>query len=91
MASDRNEDRRRGIETAAFALLAEKGYRCTSMRSRRAAASSQTRQAWCGNRQTLFRILIEKNAKSIKALLQETIEGHRAMRCTVCRLWAPCC
>lgn len=74
-----SEDRRREIETAAFALLAEKGYRSTSMLqiAKRAAASNQTLYAWYGNKQTLFQSLIEKNAQDVKALLRDAVEGQR--------------
>ncbi len=78
MTIDGNEDRRREIEAAAFGLLAEKGYRSTSMLqiAKRAAASNQTLYAWYGNKQKLFQSLIEENAKLVKTLLRETVEGQ---------------
>lgn len=65
--------RRREIEAAAFALLAEKGYRSTSMLeiAKRAGASNQTLYAWYGNKQTLFRRLIEENGRVVTDMLSE--------------------
>lgn len=78
MAGDGSEGRRREIEAAAFELLAEKGYRSTSMLqiAKRAAASNQTLYAWYGNKQTLFQSLIEENAKAVKALLRGAVAGQ---------------
>lgn len=71
METEKQDERRRQIEAAAFELLAEKGYRSTSMLqiARRASASNQTLYAWYGNKQTLFQSLIEENAKAVKELL----------------------
>jgi AcrR family transcriptional regulator len=65
------EPRRREIEAAAFALLAEKGYRAASMLeiAKRAGASNQTLYAWYGNKQTLFRRLIEENGHAVTQML----------------------
>lgn len=78
MTGEGPEDRRREIEAAAFELLAEKGYRSTSMLqiAKRAAASNQTLYAWYGNKQTLFQNLIEENAKAVKALLRDAVAGQ---------------
>lgn len=79
MKPDKQEERRRQIEAAAFELLAEKGYRRTSMLqiAKRAAASNQTLYAWYGNKQNLFQGLIEKNALEVKALLRSALEKER--------------
>ena len=78
METDRQEERRKQIEAAAFELLAEKGYRSTSMLqiAKRAAASNQTLYAWYGNKQTLFQKLIEENAEAIKELLTGALDNQ---------------
>lgn len=70
-----NEDRRTQIETAAFELLREKGYRSTSMLqiAKRASASNQTLYSWYGNKQNLFQNLIEENGREVRMLLKETL------------------
>jgi AcrR family transcriptional regulator len=80
MSGERQDQRRREIEAAAFALLAEKGYRSTSMLqvARRAGASNQTLYAWYGHKQGLFRSLIAENGAAAKALLREALAGARA-------------
>jgi AcrR family transcriptional regulator len=69
--------RRREIEAAAFTLLAEKGYRGASMLeiAKRAGASNQTLYAWYGNKQTLFRHLVEENGRAVTLILAEAAEG----------------
>ena len=76
MESEKQDERRRQIEAAAFELLAEKGYRSTSMLqiARRASASNQTLYAWYGNKQNLFQSLIEENAKAVKELLRKALK-----------------
>lgn len=76
MSTDKQDERRRQIETAAFELLAEKGFRSTSMLqiAKRASASNQTLYAWYGNKQTLFQNLIEENARNIKDLLHAALD-----------------
>ncbi len=78
MNSDRQDERRRQIEQAAFELLAEKGYRSTSMLqiAHRSSASNQTLYAWYGNKQTLFQRLIEDNARSVKELLANALDAQ---------------
>lgn len=77
MSTDRQDERRREIEIAAFELLAEKGYRSTSMLqiAKRASASNKTLYAWYGNKQTLFQSLIEENAREVKNLLRVALES----------------
>lgn len=78
MTPDKQDERRRQIEAAAFDVLAEKGYRSTSMLqiAKRAAASNQTLYAWYGNKQTLFQSLIEENARNVKDLLRDALDNH---------------
>ena len=77
MSTDRQDERRREIEIAAFELLAEKGYRSTSMLqiAKRASASNKTLYAWYGNKQSLFQSLIEENAREVKNLLSAALEN----------------
>ena len=59
------EERRRTIEEAAYAVLSQVGYRRTSMLAvaKRARASNQTLYRWYGSKQGLFRALIQRNAE----------------------------
>lgn len=71
MKTDKQQQRRLEIEKAAFELLAEKGYRRTSMLqiAKRASASNQTLYAWYGSKENLFASIIKDNAKHIQQLL----------------------
>jgi AcrR family transcriptional regulator len=63
------------IETAAYAVLREKGYAGTSMLSisKRAKASNETLYRWYGDKLGLFRSLIERNAQDTKERLETEI------------------
>ncbi len=76
MKQANQEKRKREIEAAAYELLAECGYKATSMLAiaRRASASNETLYKWYGNKQTLFRSMVEENAKTARLLFAE----HRA-------------
>lgn len=78
MDQDRQEARRREIETAAFELLAEKGFRSTSMLqiAKRAQASNQTLYAWYGTKQALFSALIAENGRQVSAHLDAALAGQ---------------
>jgi AcrR family transcriptional regulator len=78
MTAKERDARRSEIEAAAFDILAQKGYRSTSMLqiAKRAQASNQTLYAWYGNKQTLFRSIIEENAKAVRALLEDALAQH---------------
>lgn len=78
MDSDRQDARRRQIETAAFEVLAEKGYRSTSMLqiAKRAAASNQTLYAWYGSKQALFAALIADNGRAVSDHLRAARDGQ---------------
>ncbi|WP_319532821.1 TetR/AcrR family transcriptional regulator [uncultured Cohaesibacter sp.] len=69
------EVRRKEIEAAAFELLSEKGYRSTSMLqiAKRANASNQTLYAWYGNKQTLFKAIIERNGETVREHLEAAL------------------
>ena len=75
MQTENKLTRQTQIETAAYALLREKGYVGTSMLSiaKRAKASNETLYRWYGDKLGLFRSLIERNAKEIKNLLEAHI------------------
>lgn len=77
MAADDQAERRRRIEAAAFAVLAEKGYRAASMLqiAKRAKASNQTLYAWYGGKAELFESLIERDGAAVKGMLGEAAGG----------------
>ncbi len=72
MRDDTKAERKQRIEGAAYELLAEKGYLATSMLSvaKRAKASNETLYRWYGDKQGLFRSLVESNADEVRRLLE---------------------
>ncbi|MEO1746625.1 MAG: TetR/AcrR family transcriptional regulator [Pseudomonadota bacterium] len=71
-------DRRRAaIEEAAYLVLAEKGYKGASMLeiAKRAGASNETLYKWYGNKQGLFRALVEINAARVTEQLDAVLDG----------------
>lgn len=76
MRLEKQLERRRDIEKAAYELLAEKGYRATSMLAiaKRAGASNETLYKWYGSKQDLFRALVEDNAREVSELLPISIK-----------------
>lgn len=72
MRAERQQARHRQIAEAAYALLQSEGYRATSMLAiaRQAGASNETLYRWYGNKQGLFRTLVEDNAAEVRDLLQ---------------------
>lgn len=85
MISDKQDERRRQIEKAAFELLAEKGYRSTSMLqiAKKASASNQTLYAWYGNKQGLFQSIIEINGRIVKGSLEQSLNSNNDPRSTL--------
>ncbi|QKV19727.1 TetR/AcrR family transcriptional regulator [Oricola thermophila] len=74
--------RRAAIKEAAFEVLAEKGYKAASVLeiAKRAGSSNETLYKWFGNKQGLFRTLVEDNAGQARALLESTLaEGGDAL------------
>jgi len=71
------EDRHARVAEAAYALLAERGYAATSMLliARRSGTSNQTLYRRYGNKQGLFRRLVEDNAAAARAMLEQTLSG----------------
>ena len=78
MKTENQEARRREIEDAAYEVLANKGYKATSMLAiaKRASASNETLYKWYGNKQTLFRSLVEENARAVQGMIQKSLAGE---------------
>ena len=72
MKTDRQKARHRQIADTAYELLSRDGYRATSMLAiaRQAGASNETLYRWYGNKQGLFRTLVEDNAAEVRDRLQ---------------------
>lgn len=85
MRDENKAVRKDRIEAAALELLAEKGYLATSMLSvaKRARASNETLYNWYGNKQGLFRSLVEANAGEVKALLETDLAQDRPPEATL--------
>lgn len=79
MKPDRKDARELEIEAAAYALLAEKGYRGMSMLAvaRKARASNETMYRWYTDKVGLVRSMIARNAQEAKALLEAGIEADQ--------------
>lgn len=75
--TEKQHARRMRIETAAYEILAEKGYQAASMLAiaKRASASNETLYRWYKNKQSLFCSLVEENARETKELLEHSIEA----------------
>jgi len=85
MRDENKAVRKDRIEAAALELLAQKGYLATSMLSvaKRAKASNETLYNWYGNKQGLFRSLVEANAGEVKALLENDLAQERPPEATL--------
>lgn len=88
MTPDNRDTRRAEIEEAAFRLLAEKGYKATSMLAvaRAAKASNETLYNWYGNKQVLFQAIVERNAALARGTLQQALAGADVLDDTLARL-----
>lgn len=75
MGGDYAARRLAAIKEAAFEVLAEKGYKAASMLeiARRAKASNETLYKWFGNKQGLFKALVEDNAREARDLLEKAL------------------
>ena len=71
MRQENQQKRRDQIETAAYELLAERGYKSTSMLAiaRRAGASNETLYRWYGSKQALVSAMVDKNAHAAAQLV----------------------
>lgn len=78
MSGDYAARRRAAIKEAAFEILAEKGYKAASMLeiARRAKASNETLYKWFGNKQALFKTLVEDNAREARELLEKALSDN---------------
>jgi AcrR family transcriptional regulator len=83
-------ERREEILRVALSVLAERGYRGTSMReiARRAQASKETLYAWFGDKRSLFEELVEWQAERIDAVLVPNLERDADDPSTVLRAFA---
>ena len=81
MQEDKTADRRIQIETAAFGLLALKGYKATSMLevAKRAHASNETLYKWYGNKQGLFLSMITRTGEAAQQTLENGIEAEHPL------------
>ncbi|MDE0714415.1 MAG: TetR/AcrR family transcriptional regulator [Gammaproteobacteria bacterium] len=77
MKASSRERRRSQILDIAGEVLAERGYRDTSMLevARRASASKETLYAWFGDKEGLFKAIIRRNAESVRVVLDGHLEG----------------
>ena len=78
MRKEKQDARRRLIEEAAYEILAERGYRSSSMLliAKKARASNETLYRWYGSKQGLFTALVEENTRVIKAGLEACLEEN---------------
>ncbi len=74
--SDRAQ-RRDMILDAAVIILAEKGYRDTTMSdvARHVSASKETLYSWFGSKSGLFQAVIRRNADTVRAVLEAHLVG----------------
>lgn len=76
---DAKEQRRLDIFEAAYKVMAEKGYKGTSMLAvaKAAGASNETLYNWFGNKQGLFAAMVEENAKAASDVLSDVFEVNQ--------------
>jgi AcrR family transcriptional regulator len=74
----KQNERRERIEKAAYDVLAETGYKGASLLliAQRASVSNETLYRWYGNKQGLFKTLVEANACEAKALLEAGVSDN---------------
>lgn len=68
------EDREDAIVAAAYSLLEQQGFSCTTMQAiaRQARASMETLYRWYGDKTGLFRALIARNTAEVAAVLDKS-------------------
>ncbi|MGO7903896.1 TetR/AcrR family transcriptional regulator [Rhizobium leguminosarum] len=78
MREDTKTRRQAEIETAAYELLKDRGYRSTSMLdiAKAANASNETLYRWYGDKNGLFKMMVESNARATKAALGAAIRDE---------------
>ncbi|MFC5585467.1 TetR/AcrR family transcriptional regulator [Nitratireductor kimnyeongensis] len=77
MRAETRVERQAQIERAAYRLLRERGYGGTSMLAiaREARASNETLYRWYGDKNGLFKTMVESNAQETREALQRAIEA----------------
>ncbi|MEL6793637.1 MAG: TetR/AcrR family transcriptional regulator [Pseudomonadota bacterium] len=70
-------ERKTRIEAAAYEVLAEKGYKSTTMLAvaKRARASNETLYKWYGSKPALFAELVKANAAEVRERLEAAASG----------------
>ena len=88
MNEDERQERHNAISRAAYALLAEHGYAGASMLriASAAKASNETLYRWYGNKDGLFRAMVEDNATETRHLLEEALEEQADPHATLERI-----
>lgn len=88
MRDEKKLDRQHQIEQAAYDVLEEKGYAGASMLAiaRRAKASNETLYNWYGDKQGLFKALVQRNAADIESSLEAAIASDDNPQATLNRL-----
>ncbi|QLF70041.1 TetR/AcrR family transcriptional regulator [Peteryoungia desertarenae] len=78
MATPKQIARRERIEESAYTVLKEVGYKAASLLviAQRASVSNETLYKWYGNKQGLFRSLVEANARETKDLLEAALRAN---------------
>ncbi|MEM1286140.1 MAG: TetR/AcrR family transcriptional regulator [Pseudomonadota bacterium] len=76
--TSRKDARREAIEEVAYRVLMRDGYKAASILAiaKEAKASNETLYRWYGNKQGLFKALVEGNASKARVLLQEALQSH---------------
>ena len=79
MRDDKKQDKHEAITTAAYALLANKGYASASMLSiaKAAKASNETLYRWYGDKRGLFEAMARDNAQVIRLRLEQALSDDR--------------
>jgi AcrR family transcriptional regulator len=78
MRDELKQRRHEAITTAAYSLLAAKGYDGASMLSiaKAAKASNETLYRWYGDKRGLFEAMVRDNAETIKVILERAIQDE---------------
>ena len=76
--ANRQDARREAIEKAAYTVLIRDGYKAASIFAiaKEAKASNETLYRWYGNKQGLFKALVERNAADARDLLADALSFH---------------
>lgn len=76
MKKDNRDKRHLEIASAAYEVLAQRGYAGASLLNiaKAAKASNETLYRWYGSKQGLFEVLVQDNAADVKARLEGAVE-----------------